>query len=60
MNKKVAALAATLILVAAGPTSLSAVAAAGEFQLVSTIVFSSSRDNPTQPFNGAEIGQQRS
>jgi TolB protein len=57
MNKRIAALAGTLILVAAGSISASSVAAAGDFQLDSTIAFSSSRDNPTlvPPINAAEI-----
>jgi TolB protein len=56
MNKKVAALAVTLILVAAGAILVSSVAAAGEFHLESTIAFGSTRDNPTgNPFLAAEI-----
>jgi ABC-type glycerol-3-phosphate transport system substrate-binding protein len=56
MNKRIAALAATLILAAAGSISASSVAAAGEFQLESTIAFTSTRDNlALNPNFGAEI-----
>jgi TolB protein len=56
MTKRIAALAATLILVGAGATLVSSVAAAGEFQLESTIAFGSTRDNPTgNPFLAAEV-----
>jgi TolB protein len=56
MKKKIAALTATLILVAAGSISASSVAAAGDFQLESTIALGSTRDNPAgDPFLTAEI-----
>jgi TolB protein len=59
MNKRIAALAGTLILVAAGSISASSVATAGEFQLESTIAFSSTRDHVseglTRPLLGAEV-----
>ncbi len=56
MNKKIAALAATLILVASGTIFVSSVAAAGGFQLESTIAFGSTRDNPTgNPFLAGEV-----
>jgi TolB protein len=55
MNKRIAALAGTL-LVAAASISASSVAAAGDFHLESTIAFGSTRDNLTlDPFFGAEI-----
>lgn len=56
MNHRIAALTATLILVAAGSISASSVAAAGEFHLESTIAFTSTRDNlALMPVFGAEI-----
>jgi Tol biopolymer transport system component len=56
MNKRIAALTATLILVAVGSISASSVAAAGEVHLESTIVFTSTRDNlALNPVFGAEI-----
>ncbi len=59
MNKRIAGLAGTLILVAAGWSSASSVAAAGDFQLESTIAFSSTRDHVseglTPPLLGAEV-----
>jgi TolB protein len=56
MHKRIAALVGTLILVAAGSISVSSVAAAGEFQLESTIAFTSTRDNlALNPIFGAEI-----
>jgi TolB protein len=53
MSKRIAALAATFILAAAGSMSVSSAAATGKFHLESTIAFSSTRDNPTS--NSLEI-----
>ena len=56
MNRRIAALAGTLILAAGGSISPSSVAAAGEFQLEPTIAFTSTRDNlALMPVLGAEI-----
>jgi TolB protein len=56
MNKRIAALAATLALVAAGSIAVSSAAAAGEFHLESTIAFSSTRDNlALMPLLGGEV-----
>jgi dipeptidyl aminopeptidase/acylaminoacyl peptidase len=56
MNKRIAALATTLILVAVAAISVATVAAAGGFQLESTIAFGSTRDNLTgNPFLAAEV-----
>lgn len=56
MNRRIAALAGTLILAAGGLISPSSVAAAGEFQLEPTITFTSTRDNlALSPIFGAEI-----
>jgi TolB protein len=56
MHQRIGALVGTLILVAVGSISASSVAAAGDFQLESTIAFSSIRDNPTgNPFLAAEV-----
>jgi Tol biopolymer transport system component len=55
MQKRILAVAATLALLSVGSISASSAATAGEARLESTIVFSSSRDNPIQSFNVAEI-----
>jgi TolB protein len=56
MKQRIAALVGTLILVAAGSISASSVAAAGDFQLESTIAFTSTRDNlALNPNFGAEV-----
>jgi TolB protein len=56
MKQRIAALVGTLILVAAGSISASSVAAAGDFQLESTIAFTSTRDNlALNPIFGAEV-----
>jgi TolB protein len=59
MNKRIATLVGTLILVAAAWSSAPSVAAAGKFQLESTIAFSSTRDHVneglTRPLLGAEV-----
>ncbi len=59
MNKRIAALVGTLILLAAGWSSAPSVEAAGDFQLESTIAFSSTRDHVseglTRPLLGAEV-----
>ncbi len=56
MNKRIAALIATLILAAAGSISPSSLATARDFQLQSTIAFTSTRDNlALNPNFGAEV-----
>jgi TolB protein len=56
MNRRIAALAGTLILAAGDLILPSSVAAAGEFQLEPTIAFTSTRDNlALNPIFGAEI-----
>ena len=59
MRKSISGLSAALILLAAGSSSASTVAAAGDFQLQSTIAFTSTRDappgTPTPLLTAAEI-----
>jgi TolB protein len=56
MSKRIAALAATLVLLSVGSMSASSVATAGAFQLESTIAVTSTRDNLTLiPLLGAEV-----
>jgi TolB protein len=56
MTRRIAAIAGTLLLTAAGSMSASSVAAEGDFELESTIAFTSTRDNlALNPFFGAEI-----
>jgi Tol biopolymer transport system component len=56
MNKRIAALTATLLLVAAGSMSVASVAAAADFRPESTIAFTSTRDNlALDPNFGAEV-----
>jgi TolB protein len=55
-NARIISLAAAFILVGEGSVLPSSVAAAGEFQLESTIAFGSTRDNPAgDPFLAAEV-----
>jgi Tol biopolymer transport system component len=55
-NARITSFAAAFILVAAGSMSASAVAAAGDFHLESTIAFTSTRDNlALNPNFGAEV-----
>jgi TolB protein len=56
MKKRAAALSGALVLLAAAASSAPPVTAAGDFQLQSTIAFTSTRDNLTlSPLLGAEI-----
>jgi TolB protein len=56
MTKRIAALAGTLIVLAAAASSTPPATSAGDFQLQSTIAFTSTRDNPTgNPLLSAEV-----